>query len=577
MKNKLLRILAALAACAVTQRLLGYESGFAVMAITPFAGTVSLKDLVAKANGAKNAWLEARKAKKDKAELDELGGEYNRLQKFIDDAAVEGKKDDDQIEVKAPAAESVVTLEEIGDTVAKEVTKQINTLLKDGQKATQEAVTKLIQDEFAKMAGDSTTISAGDIATLVQNSAKSAFDTFRREKKQTRGDDGSSLERGMIEMPCSLRKGNLPLHMKQLCNRLMGKHQDEGIDSRDLAKGKELEEKLWVGLQVNGAKALTSTGTGTGEEWVPRSLSSELYRRMYLDSQLAQAYLSTEVDMPTDPYDFPLLTTRPTFKQNNTQANRPSDASDPGTSKFTLTTKKLMAICQFSYEADEDSIVPILPRLQTVLAEAAAAALETAIINGDTTSTHQDSDVTDANDAQKIWKGYRKLFIAASLKSDMTSGGISRANLLALVKLMGKFGANTRNLLWIVGSKGWNSLMGLDEVVNFYQRGSVGNYAAGGPPLAPWGGQIILSEQVKENLNASGVYDGSTTTKGTLIVVDKSKFLLGSRREFMIEVHRNPYAQTNDIIASFRKAFQPVETPASGTAAYGAVGYNYTA
>ncbi len=425
------------------------------------------------------------------------------------------------------------------------------------------------------MANDSGEISRAKLDTLVDESIKAAFNTIRKDKKTPpndpddakHGDRGGS---GKLERVYSGRKGNLPLHMQQLSNRLLGKHQDEGIDAADLEKGKQ----LWDGMKSQGIKALTTSGDGTGSEWMPRDLSSELYRRMYLASQLAQSYLASEIQMPSDPYDLPLRTTRPTFKQNNTQNNRPP-SSDVGTGKFTLTTKKLMAICQFSYEADEDSIVPILPLLQADLGDAAAAALENAIINGDTTSTHQDSDITDPDDAAKSWKGFRKLFLAASLKSDLTSGGLSRANLLSLPKLMLKWGASTRDLLWIVGTKGWNSLMNLDEVALAYARGQAGTYTQGGPPPAPWGGSLILSEQVRENLNASGVYDGSTTTKGSIIVVNQRQFVLGSRREFMVEVARNPYSQTNDIIASFRKAFQPVETP-STTLAFGAIGYNYS-
>ncbi len=100
-KFKYLKFASVLIAAAVSQVLLGYESGFAHMAIVGFVGTVSLKDLREKVKGARKALIDARKAKKDASEIAEHEVETNRLQKFVDDAEAEDQKDEAQIEVKA--------------------------------------------------------------------------------------------------------------------------------------------------------------------------------------------------------------------------------------------------------------------------------------------------------------------------------------------------------------------------------------------------------------------------------------------------------------------------------------------
>lgn len=485
----------------------------------------------------------------------------------------------------APTAKEL-TLEEIQGAIGEAVTKALKAEHPEQKdQITLKGVQEIIALELEKFKADSKAVTKDNIGELVDLTIKSTVATIRKaparvsdpadaaSAKHVGGDRVTALG---VEMPYALCKGSLPLHYKQLLNILLKKDKNDGLNEGVIATGKQYDDHLWNGIRQFGAKALTAGGTGTGAEFIPRSLDSELHRRLYLESQLAQSFLAQEVQMPTDPYDFPLQTTDPTFKANNVE-NRDAAATDIGTSSFTLTSKTFMALVQYSYKVDEDSIIPILPLLLERLGKAAARALENALINGDTTSTHQDSDITDADDVAKQWKGFRKLALAvAGLKTDITSGGFSRANLLAVLKLLGKYGVRTQDILWIVGPKAWNALLGLDEFVNFYQRGGVGSFVAGGPPPAPWGGSIIVSDQMRENLNASGVYDGSTTTKNGVIALNRSGFVFGSRREFMVEVERNIRSQTHDIVASFRKAFSPVETPSASISTV-AMGYNATA
>lgn len=386
-----------------------------------------------------------------------------------------------------------------------------------------------------------------------------------------------------IEIPYAWCRGNLPLHGKQLLNILMGRPQNDGGGHSEFNVSPEEEQtgiKMADGIFGNAkmkqsAKALTSTGAATGDELVPTDLSGELQRRMYLESELAQLFLAREIEMPTNPFNLPLSTTRPTFKLESTE-NTAATASDPGTAQVVLTAVKMMAEVDYSYELNEDSIIAILPMVQTLLAEAAADALEDALINGDTTGTHQDSDTNAVSKhVAKSWKGFRKLALAGSITSDWSSGNISRANLIAGKKLMGKFGTQLRNLVWITGPNGSNDFLGLDDVVTVDKRGLAATTLTGVLPSF-LGIPIVVSAQNREDLNASGVYDAITTTKGSLLLVNLGEFFLGNRRGFMIEVDRNIKTQTNEIVASFRKAFIPKETPSTSIATV-AMGYNFTA
>lgn len=543
----------------------------------------------------KTAWQNAKKAAKPAEEVKQLRAAYEVKLSLLESAEADGKKDEDLIDLPdetepgdGKAAGQVVELAEITTAIGNAVRDQIKAALPEGTKAdglTAEKVTEIVNAALKAHSIDAANkVTTEGVKNVVADAVKEAMKEIKQPGKMRfgtadskaggqQGDDDRT--RSLIEIPYSLTKGNLPLHMKQLLNRLLGKAMNDGIPDSMVEEGQKLGDNMFLALRSVGIKAITTTGTGTGAEWVPRDLGAELLRRLYLESQLAQMMLAREIDMPTDPYDLPMQTTRPKFYRNNVQ-NREARASTPGTGKFTLATQKIMALVQYSYEADEDSIIPILPMLQRLLGEASAESLESMIINGDAAATHMDADITDPDDVNKSWDGLRKLALASSaIKVDLATGGISRANLLSLKRATGKWGRRPSDLVWIVGGLTENAFLGLDEVITADKRGSAGTTQTG-TINSYWGIPIVVSEVMREDLNAAGVYDGVTTTKASVLLVNLSQFVLGSRRDFMIETAKNIKSQTNDIVASFRKAFKPTETPGATFRAL-AIGYNFNA
>ena len=483
---------------------------------------------------------------------------------------------------------NIVGIEALKDVVSEAVSEQLKAILPEDQVGaiTQSdvklAVTAALEDAAAKKASGEALKNAD-----VQVAVKSVMDGFatslKKAKKQTANTDDAN-EGGSIEIPLGESKGNLPVHRKQLCNILMGRPQDEGIDRDTLTKairhGDRMKEKAISAKSARAftpdGKALTSTGSATGDELVPTDLSGELERRLYLESTLAQAHLANEIQMPTNPYELPISTTRPTFFLESTE-NTAATKSTPGTGKLTLTAAKGMAQVDFSYEVEEDAIIPVLGEIERLLGEAGAADFERALLSGDSTATHQDTDTEAiAKDFARAWKGYRKLALAvAGLKVDISSGGISRANLVTLKKTMGKYGSAIKSLAWIVGPLGENDMLNLTDVLTVDKRGLAATTLTG--VLSSFLGiPIIMSEQNREDLNASGVDDGITDTKGSIILARLDQFRTGTRRGFVVEVDKNIKTQTREIVASYRKAFSPLETP-SATIPSVVIGYNYTA
>lgn len=384
-----------------------------------------------------------------------------------------------------------------------------------------------------------------------------------------------------INVPLSGHKGNLSVAEYQLLNicKMTGKVIDAKNVPTDINDG--IPESVRKSAEQAGAKFVQSLRMGrkdvftTGDGHIfPSDLSSTLLYRLYLESQLAAALISQEIPMPTDPYTLPIATTRIKYRKGS-EAPATTNADKIGLSDVTLKTAKLIGITDFSYEAAEDSIIPVLPMLMDDLAKGAVESLENAIINGDTATTHQDEDTTAADDAAKLFDGLRKFALAqASCKVDMATGGISAASILKMKASMGKYGLRPSDLLLVVSASGYNTMLGLDETLTVDKAGpGVARILTGVVPSI-YNIPIIVSEAIKAT-NASGVVDATDTNniKDSLLLLYKPSLILGSRRGFTVESEVDKKRQVNSLIASFRRDFklkEPLSSAPTVILGYGA-------
>jgi hypothetical protein len=119
---------------------------------------------------------------------------------------------------------------------------------------------------------------------------------------------------------------------------------------------------------------------------------------------------------------------------------------------------------------------------------------------------------------------------------------------------MGKYGVDPNSLAWVVGISGYNQMLALSEVITVDKYGPNAVVLSG--ELARFDGiPVIVSEYVREDLNATGVYDGTTTGRTEVLLVRKDAFLYGDRRDVLVETDREIKSQTIDLVASQRVAF----------------------
>jgi HK97 family phage major capsid protein len=462
---------------------------------------------------------------------------------------------------------------------ADSLVEKVKDASKDGV-LTEEQVTKIVSENTQHIDTDSivekvkATMPAAVTEERIQEIITKSFEDHRKESKMQHN----------VEIPVGPRGGNLTVAQKQLLNCCLmksgsvpdskkPKHMNDGIPDSILERAEQKGAQMVAKCRDASMQKVLVGGAGTGAELVDTDLSSDLQRRLYLESALANQLVSREVDMPTETYKLPLTTDRPSFF--TTTESTAAISSDVGTANVILVAKKLTGEVPFSYEADEDMIVPILPMIQQGLGSGAAAALEDAIINGDDTATHQDTDThAVTRHAAKLFKGLRKLSLGVSgCSTDMSTGGLVLSELQGIKKKAKKYGMRPQDCAWIVGTDTYNDLLLLDQTITVDKLGPAATILSG--ELASlFGIPIIPSEFCREDLNTSGVDDGVTATKRALQLVYMPGLILGVRRGFTVEVDREPRSQMNYVVASFRRDLQPIETN-SATAPFIQIGYNF--
>ena len=316
--------------------------------------------------------------------------------------------------------------------------------------------------------------------------------------------------------------------------------------------------KYFERLQQEGviSKALSTTAAGAGADWVPQQFSARIHEAV--NQELRLAGLHDRIEMPTKTYELPVESSDP--QAFLTSENSEITASDAGTAKVVLDAKTIAARQVLSAELSEDAVVPILPRLQAQIARAIARGIENAIVNGDTSDTHMDSDVTEASDVRKAWMGYRKKALTDSdANADLST--LNAETLLSIKKAMGKYALDPSECVWVVGTSAFNQLLLLRDssgnpVVTTVDKYGQNATVLSGELARLFGIPVVVSPVVREDLNASGVYDGTTTDRTALFLVNRRAWVMGDRRRITLETDKDISRQQLTLVATWRGDFK---------------------
>ena len=296
-------------------------------------------------------------------------------------------------------------------------------------------------------------------------------------------------------------------------------------------------------------RAFSSTGVGDGDEWVPTVISSNYVSEYELERKLTAAF--KELPMTSSPWEMPVQTDV-TRSRLITEGAAMTDANF-GTDKIQFSAKKLGEYFLLPEELNEDSAPAILELARREIVESQVRAIEDAVVNGDNSLSHMDSDTLAVDSNRKAWKGLRKLALAASSTVDFAGGALTEPLLADMRKLMGKYGVNPKQLAWVSGPSGYSQVMRLPSVVTLEKFGPQATILSGA--LAMFGGiPWIVSEHVREDVNASGSFDNLLTNRTTLHLVNVSRFMIGRRRPIRVRVQQDARLEFDRIqLASYQR------------------------
>ena len=312
-----------------------------------------------------------------------------------------------------------------------------------------------------------------------------------------------------------------------------------------------------------------SDASSVGADFIPDLLLPELQKKLYVPTALEAAFPS--FNMPGKEVRFPFASAAvaPYLKSGATWTS--ITASDDTTSQISATAKSFAARITADEDTAADSIVPAMDYFRDSLTVALQSGIEDAILNADTAATHADINTTGsprlwaasgrwdtssvastAADHRRSWVGLRALANDRSTARDASA--MTYADILTTRGTLGSGYQAANDLLMIVSPVVMTKyLLQLTETKTLDVMGAAAGILNGS--LGKIGGMdVLVSGFMTEDLNASGNYDGSTTTKTGYVIVHKPSLAMGNYKPQTVDVDRESTKGQIEIVGTRRCA-----------------------
>lgn len=350
---------------------------------------------------------------------------------------------------------------------------------------------------------------------------------------------------------------------------LVDKKAKSSSDGFEVARSHKLMRGRWEQI----CRALDVDTASEGTEWVPTGIGASLHEKVRASGKIAALF--ARIDLPTNPWKWPLEGADATayrVGEPTSDTESKMTASTPGTEAATFDAEIFGARTLFSRSLEADSALAILPYARLKLVRAFVDAEEKAILDGDSDGTHQDGDVSGSADARTAWDGLRKKAIAQSVVTATTT---TAANLGLLRAGLGKWGVNPADLVFILGVSAYHDILADTSLLTVDKMGPQATIL-NGQIGSVHGVPVVVSEHVREDLNASGVQDGITATKTYNLCVNRQEWAMGQRMALDVEVDDSIYRETFQrvVVGFMREDFQHIGDGATNDDT--AISYNVT-
>lgn len=332
--------------------------------------------------------------------------------------------------------------------------------------------------------------------------------------------------------------------------------------------------------QGNLKAAMDSTSAGAGAELVDTQEARALWDDVNLETAIAPLFHT--VQMPSNPFQIPLQLGDVSWYPGS--QNTAVTGSAPATARQTMTAYELVAEVPWSYDLDEDAVLAMMDELRRRMLQNAREVIDDVILNGDATATNNINADGATIAAGTAGKGHWLLGFDGLLHLPLVDNTGQANNHNAAVSAdmfneirgkLGKYGVRPSELAYITDVNTFIKALSIDSFRTLDKFGPNATLLTG-QLGAVEGIPVIVSEQLRLADADGKVTDGgSANDKGRLLLVNRSQWRVGFKRELTIETVRDAQKRQNVMVVSFRIALQE-RSGARASATHTALQYNIT-
>jgi len=344
----------------------------------------------------------------------------------------------------------------------------------------------------------------------------------------------------------------------------------------------QLFEKLLKDFDPELQKAMYSTGTGVGDEWVPTNFSAQLHEAYELEMNLETHIPRWE--MPSNSAYYPISGARPRmYRVGEAAVNNPTQMvkSNHTTSNTLFTTETFGVAVMSSPEFIEDSIIAAAPALRKSISKAMSEGNESRYLNADdsTAGTHMDTAAdwaTDTTYPEAYEKGFRKFAIAGSrnISAQSASAGVGDGTTAFVAEdvrslrgdLPSGMGHKAKDLVYVTSINVWLNMLSFNQYSQIGTYGANASWLTGDLPAFD-GSPLVVTSELSETMASTGLKTGSDTTKG-LVCYNKTDFKVGYKRNVTLEFDKDILTQQYAFVATQRNSFKSMSASTYEAVAY---------
>ena len=367
--------------------------------------------------------------------------------------------------------------------------------------------------------------------------------------------------------------------------------QLDGFDMVDLAimrslltaqqaRPQDYDSRALQAWEQSVQRAMDSTTAGAGDELVGREEARQLWADV--NAETAVASLFETVTMPSNPFDIPLQLGDVNWYPGT--ANVAVSSTNLTTAKQTLTAYELVGMVPWAYELDEDAVIAMMAEVRATLLRNSAQVLDDIVLNADTSLTgninHDGTALTatTAGHAHYLvgFDGLVHLPLVDNTAMRNDHGAAVSADMFnELRRKLGKYGLRPSELAFVTDV---NTFIAVQSITEFQTVDKLGPNATllTGQLGSVEGVPVVVSEQMAlADADGKVTAAGNVASTGRLLLVNRTQWRKGFKRELLIETERDVQRRQNVMVVSMRVAF--AERSGSRTsAAHTALQFNIT-